>query len=94
VLAHAFDPSGRLVIFDASGHLHLDDRRPELLEHVNAVMATISDPDVLLSDPRPDREQFYKLHLDGKRWLRVVVDFGSEPATVVTAFIQRVDPRR
>ncbi len=94
MLAHTFDPQGRLVIFDISCFLHLGDRRPELLEQLDAIMATISEPDVLRSDPTPGRERFYKLHLDGMRWLRVVVDFEPEPATVVTAFIQRTDPRR
>jgi hypothetical protein len=88
------DPHGRAVVFDAVSQLHLARRRPWLLDHVDAVMATISEPDWRQQDPRPTRERFYRQHLDQKRWLRVVVDFSEEPAWVVTVVIQRNDPRR
>jgi hypothetical protein len=31
------------------------------------------------------RERFYRRHIEPGRWLRVVVDFGEDPAWVVTA---------
>jgi hypothetical protein len=89
----AKDPEGRVVVFDAGSHLHLARRRPWLLDHVDAIMATISDPDWRQQDLRPARERFYRQHLDLKRWLRVVVDFSETPAWVVTATVQRHDPR-
>lgn len=88
------DPNGRTVVFDAGSHLHLARRRPWLLDHVDAIMATISRPDFHQQDRRPGRERFYRQHLDPKRWLRVVVDFNEQPAWVVTATVQRHDPRR
>lgn len=65
-----------------------------MLDHVDAIMATISHPDFHQQDRRPGRERFYRQHLDLKRWLRVVVDFNEQPAWVVTATVQRHDPRR
>jgi len=87
------DAEGRAVVFDATSYLHLAQRRVWLLDHIDAIMATVSEPDWRQPDPRPGRERFYRQHLDLTRWMRVVVDFGKEPARVVTAAIQHHDPR-
>jgi hypothetical protein len=91
---HTFDPTGRLVVFDAGSHLHLALNRNWLLDHLDAILAAVAQPDFHEPDPRPDRERFYKHHFDSRRWLRVVIDFSEDPAWVVTALIQRHDPRR
>ncbi len=59
-----------------------------MLEHLDAILATIARPDAREADPFPDRERFYRRDLDPGRWLRVVVDFNAQPAFVVTAFVQ------
>lgn len=87
------DQLGRTVVFDEGSRLHLANRRPWLLEHVGAILATVAEPDFRADDPRPLRERFYRQHLDQKRWLRVVVDFTKDPAWIVTVTIQRNDPR-
>jgi hypothetical protein len=89
----AADPDGRLVVFDAGSHLHMARRRPWLLDHVDVIMGTIARPDHRALDPIPDRERFYRQHIEPDRWLRVVVDFSEDPAWVVTAVIQDNDPR-
>lgn len=89
----ATDPDGRTIVFDAGSHLHLALGRPWLLDHVDAVMATIESPDHRTDDPIAGRERFYRKHLIPDRWLRVVVDFNDYPAWVVTATVQRNDPR-
>lgn len=89
----ARDPDGRVVVFDAGTRLHLSLARPELLEHVDAILATVANPDHRIADPRAGREQFYRRDLDPKRWLRVVVDFNDTPAWVVTALVQENPPR-
>jgi hypothetical protein len=86
------DPNGRVVVFDAGTRQHLALGRPELLDHVDAILATVANPDHREDDPRPGREQFYRRDLDPKRWLRVVVDFTEAPGFVVTAFIQDTEP--
>ncbi len=89
------DPDGREVVFDAGTHLHLaQGRRAWLLEHVDAILATVQVPDHRENDPRPGRELFYRQHvLQPRRWLRVVVDFNDDPAWIVTVLVQDQDPR-
>jgi hypothetical protein len=82
------------VVFDAGSHLHLALSRPRLLDHLDAILETVSQPDFQELDPQWGRERFYQRHFDSRRWLRVVVDFGEEPAWVVTALVQSHDPRR
>jgi len=88
------DPDGRRVVFDAGSHLHLARRRPALLEHLDSILATVRSPDVHVVDPIPGRERYYRRHIDGSRWLRVVVDFDSDPGWIVTVAVQTNDPRR
>lgn len=88
----ARDPDGRLVVFDERARGHLSRRHPGMLDHIDAMVATISNPDVRRDDPRPGREQFYRCDLDPSRWLRVVVDFSEIPAFVVTAMVQHNPP--
>jgi hypothetical protein len=64
-----------------------------MLEHLDAILATVARPDAREDDPRPGRERFYRQDLDPGRWLRVVVDFKCKPAFVVTAFVQHNNPR-
>jgi hypothetical protein len=89
------DPDGREVVFDAGSHLHLALARPQLLDHIDLILATVEHPDYREPDPRAGRERFYRRHLlDPRRWLRVVVDFNELPGWVVTAVVQDKDPRR
>lgn len=74
------DPDGRLVAFDAGTELHLSLVRPELLDHVDAILAVVAHPDHRANDRRAGRERFYRRDLDPSRWLRVVVDFNEDPA--------------
>jgi hypothetical protein len=89
------DPDGRVVVFDAGTCRHLAEaNRGWLLEQVDAILGTVAFPDYREADPRPGRERFYRESiLTPGRWLRVVVDFNEEPGWIVTALVQRVDPR-
>jgi hypothetical protein len=84
---------GRAVVFDAGSHLHLALGRSWLLDHIETILRTVSLPDFHADDPIPGREQFFLRHFEPNRWLRVVVDFNDHPAWIVTAFVQRNDPR-
>ncbi len=88
----AVDPDGRHVVLDERAVGHLRRRRPQMLAHLDAILATIERPDAREDDPAPGRERFYRRDLDPRRWLRVVVDFNETPGFVVTAFIQDTDP--
>jgi hypothetical protein len=89
------DPDGREVVFDGGSHLHLAlGTRASLLEHTEAILATVARPDHRRHDPRPGRERFYRQNpLTPNRWMRVVVDFNDVPAWVVTVVIEHGDPR-
>jgi hypothetical protein len=88
------DPDGRHVVFDAGSHLHLAHRRPWLLDRVDMILDAVNQPDLREDDPLPGRERFYRHHTTPGSWLRVVVDFNSQPAWVVTALVQDFDPPR
>jgi hypothetical protein len=60
--------------------------------HCEAVLATVTRPHHRGPDPRPLRERSWRRGLGPSRWLLVVVDFGGQPARVVTAFGNRKDP--
>lgn len=87
------DPDGREVVFDHGTWLHLADRRPWLLDHVEAILATVAFPDHRALDRIGGREVYYARHpLLPARWLRVIVDYDEHPGVVVTAFVDD-DPR-
>ena len=88
----ATDPDGRRVAVDARTLAHLARRRPQMAEHVDAILDAIERPDRREDDPVPGRERFYRQDLDPQRWLTVVVDFSDAPAFVVTAFVQDNEP--
>jgi len=86
-------PDGRLVVFTERSWQHIKTMRPELLDELDAILATVARPDLREPDPLAGRERFYRRHLtDRVRWMRVVVDFNEDSAVVVTAFIQRKNP--
>jgi hypothetical protein len=84
----AVDPDGRFVILHGGTIEHLRNRRPEILDHIDAILRAIASPDLREEDPFPGRERFYLAHIFAQRWLRIVVDFNHQPAFVVTAFVQ------
>ena len=79
--------------FDVSSRLHLGERRPWLLNHIDVILDTIARPDHRVMDPIQNRERFYRQHVEPSRWLRVVVDYSQDPAWVVTVVEQNNDPR-
>lgn len=86
------DPDGREVVLDERMVGHLHRRRPQMLNHLAAIIDAVSRPDRREADVLQGRERFYRQDLDPRRWLRVVVDFNESPPFVVTAFIQDTDP--
>jgi hypothetical protein len=88
------DPDGRLVVFDVGTREHLMNRRPELLDHIDAILDVVNFPDYREEDDKgPGHERFYRQDLDPRRWLSVVVSFNETPAYVVTGWVQASDPR-
>lgn len=89
------DPDGREVQFNEWSWRHIRARRPELLDDLGPILAAIQSPDHRQTDRIVGRERFHLRQVTEKlRWMTVVVDFNSDPAVVVTAFIQRKNPAR
>lgn len=86
------DRWGRRIVLDTDQwNDHIIPRHSQLTEQVDAIRATIESADFVTRDrDDPDRDQFYRqgilappLH---RTYLKVCVDFGREPAYIVTAF--------
>jgi hypothetical protein len=86
------DPDGRRVVLDVAAWRHIMAEHPELAPHRDALLTSVATPDRRGSDPRPGRERYWRRGFGPSRWLMVVVDFGSVPARVVTAYGNRKDP--
>jgi hypothetical protein len=89
------DPDGREVVplariwQDKIGRDH-----PELVNHLDAVMATVAKPDHIEADALPDRTRFYRRGVGPSRWLMTVVSYEQQPARIITALVNRKDPKR
>lgn len=93
ILATATDPDGRTVVLTSEAWEHIAAQHPEISSSQAGLLRAVQQPDHRESDPRPGRERFWLKGSGPSRWLRVIVDFSSEPAEVVTAFGDRKDPR-
>ena len=92
VLAGVSDPDGRQVELTAERWAHILEEHGEMAVHRGALLGTVTEPQHRTPDPRPQRERYWRRGLGPSRWLLVVIDFGSDPARVVTAFGNRKDP--
>jgi len=55
-------------------------------------VATVTAPEHVHPDPRPQRERYWRQGLGPSRWLLAVIDLGTAPAQIVTAYGNRKDP--
>lgn len=88
ILAETTTSDGvRVVLFEDtwSGHIVASGGHPELANHLDAVLAAVASPDQREPDEQAHRERFFKDNAGPSRWLMVVLDFGAEPARIVTA---------
>jgi hypothetical protein len=66
---------------------------PELVGHLDAVVATVAHPDHTEPDSRPERTRLYRRDVGPSRWLLVVVSYEQQPGRVITALANRKDPK-
>jgi len=57
------------------------------------VLKTVTQPDHVEPDSRPDRRRFYRREVGPSRWLLAVVSYEQEPARIITALANRKDPK-
>ena len=89
------DPDGREVVMVARIWENKIARdHPELVDHLDAVMETVSKPDHAEPDALPARTRFYRRNVGPSRWLMAVVSYEQQPARIVTALANRKDPKR
>ena len=89
------DPDGRHVVLLARiWEDKLTRDHPELVDHLEAVMETIAEPDHVEPDALPDRTRFYRRGRGPSRWLMAVASYQQSPARIITALANRKDPRR
>ncbi len=70
---------------------HVLAGHPEMAAHLSDVIDTIESPELREDDPRPGRSRYFR-RCGPEHWLRVVIEFGGDMDTVVTAFPQANDP--
>jgi hypothetical protein len=89
------DPDGREVVLLARiWERKISRDHPELVDHLEAVMDTVAQPDHVEPDALPDRTRFYRRGAGPSRWLMAVVSYEQEPARIITALANRKDPQR
>jgi hypothetical protein len=81
-------PEGIEVALPAIRYAKILEEHPEAAD-LGLIDRTIRWPDLRQPDPLPCREQFFRD--DGRRMIRVVVDFAEIPAIIVTAFDELSD---
>jgi hypothetical protein len=86
------EPDGRTVVLTEEAWEHITQGHPGMARFESAVLATVSHPLHREPDIRPSRERYFSMGNGPRRWLRVVIDFSTDPAEVVTAFGQDNDP--
>ena len=79
-------------MLDEAGWQHIVEEHPEIEAHLEAIMLTVRKPRHSRPDRRSGRTRYWHPELGPSRWLMVVVDFGVDPARVVTAYGNRKDP--
>lgn len=89
------DPDGRdVVLLVRIWEEKITRDHPELVDHLDAVMETVAEPDHVEPDALPARTRSYRRHAGPSRWLMAVVSYEQEPARIITALANRKDPKR
>ena len=89
------DPDGRAVVLLARiWEDKISRDHPELIDHLDALMETVAEPDHVEPDALPDRTRFYRRGIGPSRWLMAVVSYEQQPARIITALANRKDPKR
>lgn len=92
-IVEALEPGGRRVRLEENAVQHILANHRELEPHIHEIIAIVVQPDHHEFDPIGGRERYYGRGIGPSDWLVVVVDFGTEPARVVTAYGTRKGPR-
>jgi len=87
VVGRARTPEHHEIVLTASRWAKIIEGHPEMLEHLDAILHTVSEPDFREPDSIAGRERMFRRG-GPERWLRVVIDLEQ----IITAFAQTNDP--
>jgi hypothetical protein len=94
-IARMSDRLGReVLLLERIWQLKILRDHPEMIGHLEAVVATVQAPEHLEPDATARRERLYRRDVGPSRWLLVVVSFEQSPGRVITTIGNRKDPRR
>jgi hypothetical protein len=93
-IASVTEPAGReVVLLKRIWEDKITRDHPELVGHLDAVLAAVTAPDHVEADSLPDRIRQYRRGVGPSRWLLAVVSFEQEPGRIITALANRKDPK-
>ena len=87
VVGRTQTPEGHDIVLTAARWAKIIEGHPEIADHLDAILHTVSDPDHRQPDPVAGRERFFRRG-GPERWMRVVTDVEQ----IITAFAQTNDP--
>ena len=88
VVATTRTPEGHEIVLTASRWAKIIEGHPEIADHLDTILHTVSTPDHREPDPHvAGRERMFRRG-GPERWMRVVVDVEQ----IITAFSQSNDP--
>lgn len=95
LLAEITDPDGAAVALSTRiWEDKIARDHPELEGSPEQVLTTVSTPDHVEADPRPERRRYYRRGVGPSKWLMVVVSFEQQPGRIITALALRKDPKQ
>ena len=87
VVARTSTPEGHEIVLLALRWAKIMEGHPEMAEHLDAILQTVSEPDHREPDVVAGRERMFRRG-GPERWMRVVIDTEQ----IITAFAQSNDP--
>ncbi len=87
VIARVATPEGHEIVLTAMRWAKIIEGHPEMVDHLDTILHTVSDPDHREPDVAVGRERMFSRG-GPERWVRVVIDIDH----IVTAFAQTNDP--
>ncbi len=87
VVARTATPEGHESVLTAARWAKIVEGHPEMVDHLETILQTVSQPDYREPDIAVGRERMFRRG-GPERWMRVVIDLEQ----IITAFAQTNDP--
>ncbi|MGH2899629.1 MAG: hypothetical protein ACRDMZ_13230 [Solirubrobacteraceae bacterium] len=87
IVARTATPEGHEIVLRAVRWVKIIDGHPEMVDYLETILQTVSEPDYREPDLAAGRERMFRRG-GPERWMRVVIDLEQ----IITAFAQTNDP--